>query len=214
MGDEPAGRRRAAPSADDTPTDHAPQNEAAEGAAAAQLQGQSCRHAANGSLAVGRSLVMLAAINWHSFLFLLSGGLACAFALGVLFSSNIVRMAFYLIVSLAATAGLFILAGATFVGAMQIMIYVGGTLVLLMFGVMLTAQAAFVSLKTQAATGCSHRSSAALLLALLLATAVAVPEWRSPQPRSDFRDAESTDDAASLGWGLIGVRVDKTRASK
>jgi NADH:ubiquinone oxidoreductase subunit 6 (subunit J) len=44
-------------------------------------------------------------------------------------------MAFYLVRSLAATAGLFFLAGADFVGAMQIMIYVGGTLVLLFFGV-------------------------------------------------------------------------------
>ena len=49
-------------------------------------------------------------------------------------------MAFYLVLSLAATAGLFFLAGADFVGAMQLMIYVGGTLVLLIFGVMLTAQ--------------------------------------------------------------------------
>ena len=36
--------------------------------------------------------------------------------------------------------GLFFLAGADFIGAMQLLIYVGGTLVLLMFGVMLTAQ--------------------------------------------------------------------------
>ena len=92
---------------------------------------------------------MLDAVNWHSFFFLLFGGLACAFAVGVRVSSNIVRMAFYLIVSLSATAGLFILAGAKFVGAMQIMIYVGGTLVLLIFGVMLTAQAAFVSMRTR-----------------------------------------------------------------
>lgn len=152
----------------------------------------------------------LAAINWHSFLFLLSGGLACAFALGVLFSSNIVRMAFYLIVSLAATAGLFILAGATFVGAMQIMIYVGGTLVLLVFGVMLTAQAAFVSLKTQGSDWVLASIVGGLLLALLLATAVAVPEWRSPS-RDPTSVTRVDNDAASLGWGLIGIRVDKTR---
>ena len=71
---------------------------------------------------------MLGAINWHSFFFLLFAGVTCGFSVAVLVSSNIVRMAFYLIVSLSATAGLFILAGATFVGAMQIMIYVGGTL--------------------------------------------------------------------------------------
>ena len=95
--------------------------------------------------------MMLAAMNWHAFYFYLFAGLACLFAFGVLFSSNVVRMAANLIASLAATAALFMLAGAEFVGAMQIMIYVGGTLVLLIFGVMLTAQASFISMKTSAA---------------------------------------------------------------
>ena len=62
--------------------------------------------------------------------------------------ANIVRMAFYLVLSLAATAGLFFLAGADFVGSMQLLIYVGGTLVLLVFGVMLTSQDRFISMKT------------------------------------------------------------------
>ena len=43
-------------------------------------------------------MIMFAAINWHSFFFLLFGMLSCLFALGVLVSSNVVRMAFYLIV--------------------------------------------------------------------------------------------------------------------
>ena len=68
-------------------------------------------------------------MNWHSVFFWLFAGIACVFAAGVLFSSNVVRMAANLIVSLSATAILFMLAGAEFVGAMQIMIYVGGTLV-------------------------------------------------------------------------------------
>ena len=38
---------------------------------------------------------------------LLFSGVACAFAMGVLLSKNIVRMAFYLVLSLASTAGLF-----------------------------------------------------------------------------------------------------------
>ena len=56
-------------------------------------------------------------------------------------------MAFYLVVSLAAVAGLFFLAGADFLGAVQLMVYVGGTLVLLVFGVMLTARGPLVSLR-------------------------------------------------------------------
>ena len=87
-------------------------------------------------------------INWHSFFFFLFALVACGFAVAVVLANNIVRMAFYLILSLGAMAGLFFLAGADFVGAMQLMIYVGGTLVLLVFGVMLTAQGPFISMKT------------------------------------------------------------------
>jgi len=71
------------------------------------------------------------AIYWPTFFFYLSSAIACAFAIGVVLTANIVRMAFYLVLSLAATAGLFFLAGADFVGSMQLLIYVGGTLVLL-----------------------------------------------------------------------------------
>ena len=80
---------------------------------------------------------LLAALNPHSLAFLLFALLACGFAIAVVLTSNIVRMAFYLTLSLGATSGLFFLAGAEFVGAMQLLIYVGGTLVLLIFGVML-----------------------------------------------------------------------------
>lgn len=163
---------------------------------------------------------MLSAINWHSFLFLLFGGLACAFALGVLFSSNIVRMAFYLIVSLASTAGLFFLAGAKFVGAMQIMIYVGGTLVLLVFGVMLTAQAAFISLKTRAGDWVMAAIVGSTMLTVLLVAALSVPTWTGPLgkeavaaevARRHQLDIAEGESATTLGWSLIGIRVDKSR---
>ena len=49
---------------------------------------------------------------FHSFLFLVLALLTCGFALAVVCSSNVVRMAFYLVMSLGATAGLFFLAGA------------------------------------------------------------------------------------------------------
>ena len=68
--------------------------------------------------------------------------------MAVVVTGNIVRMACFLVVSLAAVAGLFFLAGADFLGAVQLMVYVGGTMVLLVFGVMLTARGPFVSMKT------------------------------------------------------------------
>lgn len=154
---------------------------------------------------------MLAAINWHSFFFLLSALVACGFAVGVLVSSNIVRMAFYLIVSLTATAALFILAGAKFIGAMQIMIYVGGTLVLLIFGVMLTAQAAFVSMKTSSSDWVLAIIGGGSLLALLFVAAFSVDDWRVARPDQSQLAVAEGEAATQIGWGLLGVRVDKAK---
>ncbi len=153
--------------------------------------------------------MILAAINWHSLFFLLFGGLACAFALGVLLSSNIVRMAFYLIISLAATAGLFMLAGAKFLGAMQIMIYVGGTLVLLIFGVMLTAQATFVSMKTKGGEWVLAAIVGGSLLFLLVQAAFSVDDWVTPRPDQAAVALADTESATSLGNALMNVRVDR-----
>ena len=155
-------------------------------------------------------MILLAAINWHSFFFLLFALMACVFAVGVLVSTNVVRMAFYLIVSLTSTAGLFFLAGAKFVAAMQIMIYVGGTLVLLIFGVMLTAQASFISMKTKSSDWVLAAIVSSSLLALLVFAAVSVEGWRVP--RADQASVKQSDAefASSIGSGLLGLRVDQT----
>lgn len=154
-------------------------------------------------------MILAAAINWHSFFFLLFGGMACVFALGVLLSSNVVRMAFYLIISLAATAGLFMLAGAKFLGAMQIMIYVGGTLVLLIFGVMLTAQATFVSMKTKGGEWVLAAIVGGSLFFLLVQAAFSVDDWVTPRADQAAVALADTESASSLGNALMNVRVDK-----
>lgn len=150
-------------------------------------------------------------INWHSVFFLLFALMACAFALAVVVSSNIVRMAFYLVISLGATAGLFFLAGADFVGSMQIMIYVGGTLVLLVFGVMLTAQGPFISMKTRPGEWILGLVVGGSLLGLLLQASFQVPAWR---PAEQQLPAAAPVTAARLGMGLLGARVDQLEAAE
>lgn len=59
-------------------------------------------------------------------------------ALAVLFTRNVMYAAFFLLLTLLGVAGLFVLASADFLAVAQIMIYVGGVLVLVIFGVMLT----------------------------------------------------------------------------
>ncbi|WP_026629409.1 NADH-quinone oxidoreductase subunit J family protein [Dyadobacter alkalitolerans] len=64
--------------------------------------------------------------------------LAIIAALFILFSKNLIYGAFALFLAFLGVAALYILAGADFLGVTQIMIYVGGILVLLIFGIMLT----------------------------------------------------------------------------
>ncbi|MBL6445804.1 NADH-quinone oxidoreductase subunit J [Fulvivirga sp. 29W222] len=59
-------------------------------------------------------------------------------ALVILFSKNILYAAFSLVATFMAVAGIYVIAGAEFVAITQIMVYVGGIVVLLIFGVMLT----------------------------------------------------------------------------
>ena len=122
-------------------------------------------------------MMPLAVIQWHGFFFVLFALLACGFGVAVVASSNIVRMAFYLTLSLGATAGLFFLAGAQFVGSMQFMIYVGGTLVLLIFGVMLTAHANFISMKTAAGDWIAGGVLGSALLLLMIRGGLSVERW-------------------------------------
>jgi NADH:ubiquinone oxidoreductase subunit 6 (subunit J) len=96
---------------------------------------------------------------------------------------------------------------------MQIMIYVGGTLVLLIFGVMLTAQANFISLKTRAGEWILAAIFGGTLLVLLLQAAFSVPEWRTARTDQTQIAASETKAATPIGLGLLGVRVDKLAES-
>ena len=62
-------------------------------------------------------------------------------ALFILLSKNLLYAAFALFVAFLGVAALYVLAGADFLAVTQIMVYVGGILVLLIFGIMLTQKA-------------------------------------------------------------------------
>jgi NADH-quinone oxidoreductase subunit J len=154
-------------------------------------------------------MTLLAALNIHSLFFLFYALLAIGFAVAVVATSNIVRMAFYLTLSLGATAGLFFLAGAEFIGAMQLLIYVGGTLVLLIFGVMLTAQARFISMQTSGAEWVLAAIVGGSLLLLLLQSAYSIPAWNTPRANYDDLTIFDARSSTPIGLALTGVRVDK-----
>lgn len=66
----------------------------------------------------------------------------------VVFSRNIIYSAFSLLFTFFGVAGLYALLQADFLAITQILIYVGGILVLLLFGVMLTNRVVSVDIKT------------------------------------------------------------------
>ncbi len=152
-------------------------------------------------------------IYWPTFFFLLFAAVACAFGIAVVITSHVVHMAFYLVLSLAATAGLFFLAGADFVGAMQIMIYVGGTLVLLVFGVMLTAQAPFITMRTRAGEWVMAALAGGALLSLLVWAAFSVDAWR-PLSRAEAEAVAVRPTATRIGMGLLGAPTDRVRLER
>ena len=77
---------------------------------------------------------------FEKLIFILFAVPAVVAGVAILLSTNIVRMAFWLITMLIAVAGLYFLMGAYLLGAIQILVYVGGVAVLLVFGVMLTSR--------------------------------------------------------------------------
>ena len=73
-------------------------------------------------------------------LFILIAALVIASAFWVVFSPNLIHSAVSLLFTLFSTAGLYIFLYADFIAATQVVIYVGGILVLIIFGVMLTSK--------------------------------------------------------------------------
>lgn len=78
-------------------------------------------------------------------LFASSALLTVGCALGVLITKNIMHSCIFLLGSLIGVAGLYATLGADFVAVTQIMVYVGGVVILMLFAVMLTGGKDFVS---------------------------------------------------------------------
>lgn len=107
--------------------------------------------------------------------------LVVAGAAGVAFSRNILHAAFLLLLALSGTAGLYFFLGADFVGVAQILIYVGGILVLLLFAVLLTNRIGDVRLSNRN-VGYATTIPVALLVAAFLVSAMALAAWPRTAP--------------------------------
>lgn len=95
----------------------------------------------------------------------------------VVFSRNIIYSAFSLLFTFFGVAGIYVLLSADFLAITQLLVYVGGILVLLVFGVMLTNRVVSVEMKT----GTMQVLPASVVIALAAGTLCGVfyvTDWR------------------------------------
>src|ERR1043166_9297207 len=101
--------------------------------------------------------------------------LVVASAAMVAFSHNIIYSAFSLLGTFAGVAGIYVFLGADFVAAVQLLIFVGGILVLILFAVMLTHRITDVEITNRAAGRLPGILIVGIFLALLIDTIIATP---------------------------------------
>lgn len=115
-------------------------------------------------------------------------------ALRLVTAKNVVHAALYLVVSLAAVGAVYLLLAAEFVAWVQVLIYVGAIVVLLLFGLMLTR----APIGREALDNQQRGLSAIVALAVLAGLGILV--WDA------FRDAEitlATSSTADVGENLF-----------
>jgi NADH-quinone oxidoreductase subunit J len=116
----------------------------------------------------------------------------------VVFSKNLMYAAFSLLFTFFGVAALYVLLYADFLAVTQVLIYVGGILVLLLFGVMLTSKV----VKVEIQTGTLHVVPAMILVAVVAGTLSGLyySTWKSVPA---VTGAAPTTTTAALGEMLM-----------
>jgi NADH:ubiquinone oxidoreductase subunit 6 (subunit J) len=97
-------------------------------------------------------------------------------ALQVVRSKDLVHSVFWLALTLLGTAALFIHLHADFLAAVQVLLYTGGVITLMLFGVMLTRRIEGINIPNE-----SHRIGLGVLLGLATLTVFVMAILRDPQ---------------------------------
>lgn len=117
------------------------------------------------------------------FLFIFFLVVVAGAALFILFSRNIIHAAIALLCCFLGIAGIFVLLDAEFVGIAQIMVYIGGILILLIFGIMMTTRSSGPELPEKNRTNLGGFAFAAVVFGclLLLIGRLHFPDSGSPE---------------------------------
>jgi NADH-quinone oxidoreductase subunit J len=144
-------------------------------------------------------------MDLQTFLFYVIAALTALTAVAVLVSQNIVRSAVWLLFTLAGTSGIFFLLGADFVASTQLIIYVGGILVLVVFGVMLTAQGPFITMKVNAVEWVIASLVGLLLLGVLIMSGLTGFQYSKFEAAAAMTNPQTSMSSARLGVAFLGI---------
>ncbi len=133
-------------------------------------------------------------------IFGLLAALAVVGAGGVAFSTHIIYSALSLMVSLLGVAGLYVMLGADFVAGVQLLVYVGGILVLTLFAVMLTHGIAEIEVSNRAASRPMGLVVVGAIFALMLRGILAV-DWKIVE------EAPAGTSTYGIGDALLGTYI-------
>lgn len=143
----------------------------------------------------------------ETIVFIILAAIIAIFSILSVTTKRIIRAATYLLFVLFDTAGLYFLLGYTFLGAVQIMVYAGGVVVLYVFAIMLTGKTATTTQKQL----CIRKRCAALI-ATLIGTGLLMFTFASRQFKSIALDNTVTNESAApikeLGQRLLSSGQD------
>lgn len=131
-------------------------------------------------------------------MFYLFALMAAGSALMIVLSRNIVRTAVCLLFTLLGVSGLYFLLHAEFLAAVQLVVYAGGTLILIIFGVMLTSKSPFSRFDAKPGEVVVALSVGAVLLTALV---LGIANFPFPKAQAELEKGYPVD---KLGVALLG----------
>ena len=138
-------------------------------------------------------------LGWSDALFLMLSGVVLAAAFAVVFSRDIIKSGLFLILTLGALAGIYVMLGAAIVAGAQVLVYIGAISVLILFAIMLT-QSKLAPVKLAFQTQVTPAALAAVLLAVLFGLAFGSTDWGS----TVFADTPAATGTAPVAAALFG----------
>lgn len=130
-------------------------------------------------------------------LFYVLAAVTAASALGVALSRSVIHSAVWLLFTLIGVSLLYLLMGAEFLAGTQLIVYVGGTMVLVVFGVMLTSGGPYAVIRSSRTEIVIAALVATLLAGMTVVAALTVPH--SAQP------VGTLPNTSAIGVGFLGV---------